>query len=97
MVPNGIAPAIRTDSRPVYRRKPAQITKLPATPVEMHKWDAPTWTLVAKPHFAGEESRKNWPSASALTEVETSVKKYFTGHFPHAGVSDKRRPANDLL
>jgi hypothetical protein len=37
MVLNSIAPAIRTDSRPVYRRKTSSDYQRPATPAEMHK------------------------------------------------------------
>jgi hypothetical protein len=51
--------------------KLAQITKRPAAPVEMHKWDAPNWMLVAKAILPGIS--------------------------PQAGISDKRRPANDLV
>jgi hypothetical protein len=33
--------------------KLAQITKRRAAPVEMHKWDAPNWMLVAKAILRG--------------------------------------------
>ena len=76
MVPNSIALAIRTGSRPVIPEKLAQIIKRSVAPVKMHKWDAANWMLVAR------REPGNWPSASALYRGGTSVKTYFTAHFP---------------
>ena len=104
MVPNSIALAIRTGSRPVIPEKLAQITKRPVAPVKMHKWDAPNWMLVARLAIDKKPEVRFRPKAGISDKhgrqmiyyeryVETWLSPPFATGIPDHGCGRRRRDA----